>query len=233
MSLLTLLREKIAKSIKTELKPAMQRVQAASDANQVELTNVQGQLAEVRSKIVAFESATPAELIRRGITAEKAVAQSDELARSAIPLEERERVLLGEIQLARSRCQADVSLICSLVKPLTDATEMLLRAQIAAELSSMIEPSRIDVLHELEAGRFGEMFRSTIAAEVIERRRSAIRAATEEDQFLAVAFEILEEPIPELARNPVEVPDNRNSMLVKSIRHLLERPFADVVGIGN
>lgn len=226
MSLLTQLRQKIQETIDNELKPARERIRSASDNNnETEIAAVRQQLADIRADIAALESASPTELVRRGMTAEKAVAKSDALTKSAQSLEEKERSLQVEISAIRSGLAADFKLIRDRLTPLNYETEILLTGEIGAQLCSMIDTSRLDVFHELEGGRFNQIWTSTLAAVILEKRKFAIRQAAQdgESQLIAVLDEILQEPIPALVRNPIELPYNRNSRLVSTIEEILSR----------
>ncbi len=225
MSLLTQLRQRIEATIDDELKPARERIRSASDSNdETEIAAVRQQLANIQAEIAALESASPAELVRRGMTAEKAVAKSDALSKSAGPLEEKERSLQAEISASRSSLAADFKLIRACLTPLNHETEILLTGEIGAQLCSMIDTSRLDVFHELDGGRFSQIWTATLAAIILEKRMFAIRHAAEDDaKLIAVLDEILQEPIPALVRNPVELPYNRNSRLVSTIEQILSK----------
>ena len=221
MSDLTRLRQKIETTITNELKPARERIRSASDSSSSELVKVREELLGARSDIAALESASPAELIRRGMTAKEAVAKSDDLAKTVKPMEERERALLGEMSRSQSNLKSDFNLIRRLLAPLTFEAEIVLQAEIAALLCAMIDGTQVDILYELEGGKFDRLFKSTIAAWILDSRHRAIRTAAEDKQFLAVADEILEEPIPKLMRNPAEFPHHPNSRLARTIKQVL------------
>ena len=223
MSLLIQLRQKIEATVENELKPARERIRNATDKNQAELASVRDELARRRDEISALETASPAELVRRGLTAESAVAASDKLAKLVSKLEEKERALDEKVSGERSAIESDFGVIRKLLLPLTYDTELLLQAEVAALFSSIIDPNQIDVLYQLRSGSLDRFWRWSIVASIIHDRRRAIERAETREQILSVADQILADPIPRLKQKAEELPDNPNAAMIQHIKQALSR----------
>jgi hypothetical protein len=222
MSLLIQLRQKIAATISNELKPARERIRSATNKNQADLASVREELSRRRGEIRALETATPTELVRRGLTAEGAVAESDKLAQVVSSLEEKERALFEKVSGERSAIETDFRVIRELLTPLTDDTSLLLQAELAALVCSITDPDQ-DVLHQFSQGGFDRFWPLSIVASIMHDRRRLITHAETQEQILSVADQILADPIPKLKQAPEELPNHPNAQLIQWIGQALRR----------
>lgn len=217
-----LLRKKIEATFK-ELRDARERIRVlpATEEDRA-LEKVRADLADVRSQIGTLESASPTELIRRGLTAEQAVSESDGLSKKAQQLAEREGTLSEKISRKQSDYASNVSLIRRLFLPATYQTEVLLRAEVAGLLLSVVDGSQIDIPWEMESGAFHHFVRSAVAIRIISDRQVLLkRRAESTEELIALLDEALQEPIPRLIRNPAVLPDDQNSMLTRTISQMI------------
>lgn len=216
------LESKIAGGVE-ELRSARERIRENTsliDATEAELTKVRDQLVGLRQRIAALDSGTPADLHRRGITAAAAVTESDNLSKEAAAFSERQSAQEAKLGSARNNVTNDLKLIRGILPTLNYDVEILLKAQIGARLCAMIDGTRLDVLHELEKGRFDQLFRSTSAAAILQNRQLFVRNADSPEALIAVADAVLAQPIPALLCNPEELPDDKDSSLVRYIAEI-------------
>lgn len=216
------LQEKVEKTVRETLRPARDRIQAASPQSQSDLADVQQQLADLRGQVAALESASPVQLVQRKLTPERAVEAINGLTTQIAKLAEKESSLRADVSFEEASVATDFSSLRKAIQPLCFQTETLLGAQIACMFVAMTDSSRMDPFWELEQGRFSHFISSTVAGNIASDRVVRSRRINSNEDLLALVDEILVEPIPELMRSPAELPTDRDKRMVDSIYLLLE-----------
>lgn len=179
------------------------------------------QAASTRADAAELETASVVALQRRGLEPSDAVKQVDELSAKASELHEQISPIEQELNGLRSSVTVDRAELRDFVHQFNWDLRLFEQAQLAATVCSWVDTTALDVLHELTAGRFDNLFGSTIVAGIIDDREKSLSQidafADPLKKLLSIADDILKEPIPDLARNPAELPDSRSNRFIATL----------------
>jgi hypothetical protein len=223
MSLLIRLRQKIEATITNELKPARERLRSTADKNQTELVSIRDELSRRRDEVKTLELATPAELVRRGLTAQEAVAESDKIAKVVSKLQEQESSLADRVSSERAARDADFAVIRKLLPPLVGDTTLLLQAELVALVNAIVDTNHFDSFYHLNQGDLAPLWRASLVNSIMSARKFALDRELSREQLLVLVDQVLVDPIPTLKQAPQELSDDPNANMLQWLKDAVNR----------
>lgn len=173
---------------------------------------------------IAAENMSAVELHRRGLTTADAAAQAD--AESSNEKAAQDRVEKADAERGRLTAQQheDLALLKATLPDLSYRASLLGESEFIAEIGTMIDllSEHIPIIME---GTSDRLFAKTNAHHIYQGRTLRIKnadfAPNYPENLVAIAEEILAEPLVPLRQRPPMLPHRNNSVLVRGVEQVL------------
>lgn len=219
--LIVRLRKKVLATV-AELAASNGNYQAASTAltkNETELSAAQADAAKHAEARGELETLSAVALHRRGLTAEAASAQANEL--QGLEDSAQQRVVKASEERAGLTQQRSAALseISTMLDPLNFECRLLTEGEFVGLIASMIDLRDAHVPDLMDGG----LFSKTKAHAVYEARKRRIQSSGDkEGDVIALASEIVAEPLVSIQQHEPQLPEATNSVVVRSIIQRLD-----------
>lgn len=210
------LQKKVADGV-NEITTLVGRIRA-NRKNQIEgakeVEKISSERQSYEAERAAIESASAVQLSRLKLDPATAVKRSDDFAEKARAALEREKAAQAKQAEFGNGISTDFAQLEELLFLVVRNSRLLAEAEFIALLYSWMSADT-DVLYNFQKN--DNLFRRTVAGEILTNRTYQIEKQItsaniseegKQEKLLALADQIIAEPVPALARRPAEIPDN-------------------------